>query len=142
MLRAPGSPPGLSQRRAQRSEAELTARAGSFPEIARLATIPGIGHIWGAVIGSEIGDRQRFDSADARVNYSGLVPSSYASGGVSIHGAITRQRPVWLRWALVTAANAVTRGKSPLGRRCGCCDDTNTPMSPQAAGAASIARCA
>jgi len=48
-----------------------------------------------------------------------------ASGEVSIHGAITRQGPVWLRWALVTAANAVTRSKSPLGRRCGSCDDAN-----------------
>jgi transposase len=126
----------------QSSEAELTALAGSFPEIARLATIPGIGHIWGAVIWSEIGDLQRFGSADALLNYSGLVPRSYDSGEVSIHGAITRPGPVWLRWALVTAANAVTRSQSALGRRYWQLRRRKHPNVAKAAVAASIARCA
>ena len=126
----------------QSSEKELTAAAASFPEIARLATIPGIGHILGAVIWSEVGDLKRFDSAEALVNYSGLVPSSYDSGEVSMHGAITRQGPVWLRWALVTAANAVTRSPSPLGRRYWQLRRRKHPHVAKAAVAASIARCA
>ena len=68
-----------------------------------------------AVIWSEIGDLRRFDSADALVNHTGLVPSLYNSGEVSITGPITRQGPAWLRWALITAANALTRSRSPLG---------------------------
>lgn len=99
------------------SEANLLAHAARFPEIARLATIPGIGHILATVIWSEIGDWKRFDSASALVNYTGLVTSLHESGEVSIHGPITHQGPEWLRWALVTGANALTRSKSPLGRR-------------------------
>jgi transposase len=99
------------------SEAELLAAAAAFPQVALLQTIPGVGHMLAAVIWSEIGDLTRFASADALLNYTGLVPSSYNSGEVCKQGPITRQGPVWLRWALVTAANALTRSKSPLGQR-------------------------
>jgi transposase len=125
------------------SEAELETAAAAFPEVALLRTIPGLGHMLAAVVWSEIGDLARFDSADALLNYTGLVPSSYDSGEVSIHGPITRQGPVWLRWALVTAANALTRSKSPLGqrywhlRRC-----HKLPNVAKTAVAGSVARCA
>jgi len=71
------------------SEAELAAAAAAFPEIAYLMTIPGLGHTLAAVVWSEIGDQERFDSADALANYTGLVPSGYESGEVSRHGPIT-----------------------------------------------------
>ena len=99
------------------SEASLVAYSKNFPEIARLRSIPGIGHILAAVIWSEIGELSRFAGADALVNYTGLAPSLYASGEVLVQGGITRQGPRWLRWALITAANAVTHSKSALGRR-------------------------
>ncbi len=124
------------------SEVELETAAAAFPEVALLRTIPGLGRILAAVVWSEIGDLARFDSADALLNYTGLVPSSYDSGEVSIHGPITRQGPVWLRWALVTAANALTRSKSPLGqrywhlRRC-----HKLPNVAKTAVAGSVARC-
>jgi transposase len=125
------------------SEAELLAADATFPQVALLQTIPGLGHMLAAVVWSEIGDLARFASADALLNYTGLVPSFYDSGEVSIHGPITRQGPVWLRWALVTAANAVTRSKSPLGqwyrrlRRC-----HKQPNVAKTAVAGSVARCA
>jgi transposase len=125
------------------SEVELETAAAAFPEVALLRTIPGLGHMLAAVVWSEIGDLARFDSADALLNYTGLVPSSYDSGEVSIHGPITRQGPAWLRWALVTAANALTRSKSPLGqrywhlRRC-----HKLPNVAKTAVAGSVARCA
>ena len=125
------------------SEAELLAAAAAFPQVALLQTIPGLGHMLAAVVWSEIGDLARFASADALLNYTGLVPSSYDSGEVSIHGPITRQGPAWLRWALVTAANALTRSKSPLGqrywhlRRC-----HKLPNVAKTAVAGSVARCA
>jgi transposase len=124
------------------SEAELLAAEVAFPEITRLTSIPGIGHILAAVIWSEIGDLKRFASADALVNYTGLVSSLYESGEVSIQGPITHQGPVWLRWALVTAANAVTHSKSPLGRRYWRLRRRGKhPNVAKAAVAASLARC-
>lgn len=99
------------------SEKSLVAASASFPQIAQMVTIPGVGRMLAAVIWSEIGDLDRFESADALVNYTGLAPSLYESGEVSRQGGITHQGPVWLRWALVTAANSVTRSRSPLGRR-------------------------
>ena len=51
------------------------------------------------------------------MNYTGLVPSLYESGEVTRRGSITRQGPVWLRWALVAAANVAVRGHNPLARR-------------------------
>lgn len=123
------------------SEASLIASSASFPQIARLETIPGLGHILAAVIWSEIGDLERFASADALVNYTGLAPSLYESGEVSVHGGITRQGPVWLRWALITAANAVTRSRGRLGRRYWRLRRRKMPNVAKTAVAGSIARC-
>jgi len=86
VLRAVLSPVRFSHRRAETSEAELEEAAVAFPQVALLRTIPGLGHVLAAVVWSEIGDLTRFDSADALLNYTGLVPSSYDSGEVSIHG--------------------------------------------------------
>lgn len=101
----------------EQSEERLIASSAAFPEIALLRTVPGIGHILGALIWSEIGDPARFDSAQALVNYTGLATSLYESGEVTHRGSITRQGPVWLRWALVAAANAAVKGRNPLGAR-------------------------
>jgi len=123
------------------AEASLLAYASRFPEVARLETLPGIGHILAAVIWSEIGDLNRFSSADALVNYTGLVPSLYESGEVSVSGPITRQGPRWLRWALITAANAVTLSKGPLGQRYHRLRRRKLPNVAKAALATSLARC-
>lgn len=124
------------------AEASLQAASADFPEIARLQTIPGIGHILAAVIWSEIGDLSRFESADALVNYTGLVSSLYESGEVSIHGGITRQGPVLLRWALLTAANAITRSRGCLARRYWRLRRRKKANVAKTAVAVSIARCA
>lgn len=124
------------------SEASLRAAAANFPQIAQLDTIPGIGHILAAVIWSEIGDVSRFASADALVNYTGLAPRLYESGEVSIHGGITRQGPVWLRWALLTAANSITRSRGPLSRRYWRLRRRKRPNVAKTAMAVSMARCA
>jgi transposase len=99
------------------SETGLAQCASHFPQIARLRTIPGLGHILAAVVWSELGDIRRFTSADALVNYTGLVGSLYESGETSIPGPITRQGPAWLRWALIIGANASVRGRSPFAQR-------------------------
>jgi transposase len=100
-----------------KAEEYLRAVEGQFPELARLRTIPGIGPILAPVIWSEIGRLERFRSARALVNYTGLVPSLYESGDVSIQGGITRQGSTWLRWALVAAANGAVTGVNDFARR-------------------------
>jgi transposase len=101
----------------EKAEESLRAVGGQYPEIARLRTIPGIGPILAPVIWSEIGRLERFRSARALVNYTGLVPSLYESGEVSIRGGITRQGSTWLRWALVAAANGAVLGVNEFARR-------------------------
>jgi len=100
-----------------KAEKHLRAVDGQFPELARLRTIPGIGPILAPLIWSEIGRLERFRSARALVNYTGLVPSLYESGEVSIRGGITHQGSVWLRWAFVAAANSALQGVNPFARR-------------------------
>jgi transposase len=101
----------------EKAEKCLWAMEEKFPELARLRTIPGIGLILAPVIWSEIGRLDRFRSCRALVNYTGLVPSLYESGDVSIQGGITHQGSTWLRWALVAAANAAVQGVNPFARR-------------------------
>ena len=130
----------LQEERAQ-SEASLIACSAAFPEIDRLRTLPGIGHILGALIWSEIGDLKRFASADALVNYAGLAPSLYESGEVTHRGSITRQGPVWLRWALVGAANAAVKGRNPFAERYRALRKRKPPLVAKVAVARTIASC-
>ena len=51
------------------------------------------------------------------MNYTGLTPSLYESGEVTIRGGITHQGSAWLRWALVAAANSAGQGVNPFARR-------------------------
>jgi transposase len=99
------------------SEGYLRAVDAEFPELRRLRTIPGIGAILAPVIWSEMGRLERFASADAFVNYTGLVPRLYESGEVSIRGGITHQGSAWLRWALVAAAQGAVLGTNAFARR-------------------------
>lgn len=130
----------LEEERAS-SDSSLIAYSANFPEIARLRSLPGIGRILGALIWSEIGDLKRFASADALVNYTGLVPSLWESGEVTQHGSITRQGPVWLRWALVAAANGAVRGQNPMAQRYRSLRRRKPVLVAKVAVARSLARC-
>lgn len=126
----------------KKAEGYLRAVDGQFPELARLRTIPGIGEILAPVIWSEIGRLERFRSADALVNYTGLIPSLYESGEVSIRGGITHQGSAWLRWGLVQAANGVIQGDNPFARRYRRLRRRKTANVAKTAVARSLARCA
>jgi len=123
------------------SEKYLQAVDGQFPELTLLRTIPGIGPILSAVIWSEIGTIQRFRSAKALANNTGLVSSFYDSGDVKVSGPITRQGSRWLRWALVTAANVVIQYRNPFARRYHRLRRGKKPNVAKAAIAHSLARC-
>lgn len=125
----------------EKAEGYLRAVEGQFPELRQLRTLPGIGEILAPVIWSEIGKLERFRSAEALVNYTGLVPSLYESGEVSIRGGITHQGSAWLRWALVQAANGVIQGENPFARRYRRLRRRKTANVAKTAIARSLARC-
>ena len=71
--------------------------------VRRLMTIPGIGRTFALLLLSEIDDIGRFISPKKLHAYAGLVPSTYASGGRTFHGRITKSGNKYLRWAMVEA---------------------------------------
>lgn len=73
------------------------------PRVQLLESIPGIGRSFALLIVSEIDDIRRFASPKKLHAYAGLVPSTYASGGRTFHGRITKAGNKYLRWALVEA---------------------------------------
>lgn len=97
-----------------------------------ILTIPGIGHVLGARIVSEIGDVRRFGNASAIVGYAGINPSISRSGKFSSsENRIAKQGSSYLGRALYLAATtkygprprfAITTTRSgwtasPAGRR-------------------------
>jgi transposase len=79
-----------------------------------LTTMPGISVQLAAVIRYETGDVERFHSADAYINYIGLVPGKEESAGHSRNIGITKEGSGWLRWAFVEAAWSASRQKGRL----------------------------
>jgi transposase len=129
------------QEEVETSESALAQSTKSIPEIARLRSIPGLGRILAAVVWSEIGELKRFASPSALVNYTGLVPSLYESGEVSVPGPIPRQGSTWLRWALITGVNAALRGRSPFAQRYRQLKQRKPANVAKTAVARSLARC-
>jgi len=73
-------------------------------DVKLLMTVPGVGYYTALLVKSETGHINRFSDGEKLCSYSGLVPSTYASGGVVTHGNITEEGSRWLRWVMVEAA--------------------------------------
>lgn len=76
----------------------------------QISTIPGMGLNMGAMILAEIGDFSRFDLPDKILAYSGLSPSTYQSGQLSMNGAYShmeKRGSRYLRYALYNATKYV-----------------------------------
>jgi transposase len=73
-----------------------------------LLSLPGIGKTFGALIALEIDTIDRFPSAPKLCAYSGLVSSTYSSGGKTTHGHIIPANR-HLRYAFVEAAWTAVR---------------------------------
>ena len=103
----------LLYQRLQEQIEPLTKRVQSLAKqnhIAQLLmTIPGIGPITAMFIVAEVDDISRFASYRHLASYAGLVPSLDASAGKQRKGRITKQGSVYLRTALVEAAQAAAR---------------------------------
>jgi len=85
-------------------------------DIRLLMSIPGVGYYTALLVKAEIGEVSRFPFKERMASYSGLVPSTKSSGGVTRHGRITREGSRWLRWALVEAALVHLRYDTPVTR--------------------------
>ncbi len=73
-----------------------------------ILSIPGIGYRMGALIVAEIGDIERFSSADKLLAFAGMVPSVYQSGQfTSTHAHMEKRGSKYLRYALFNATKHV-----------------------------------
>ena len=84
---------------------ELEGLARNDENVKLLMSIPGIGYYSALLVMSEIGDIGRFPFGEKLCSYAGLVPSTYASGGVVRHGGITKEGSRWLRWIMIECAS-------------------------------------
>ncbi len=96
----------------------LSAQTGEFeqrleelvevtPEMQWLMTLPGVGVILAATIALEIGEVERFPSADRLASYAGTTPRVHASGDRVRYGRTRPDVNRYLKWAFAEAANAV-----------------------------------
>ena len=68
-----------------------------------LRTVPGIGWVLAYTIAAEIGDISRFATPTKLTGYTGLCPRVYQSGQSDRRGALAKNGPRYLRWALIEA---------------------------------------
>ena len=73
-----------------------------------ILSIPGISYRMGAMIIAEIGDFNRFDSADKLLAYAGMSPSTYQSGQLDgNHSHMEKRGSRYLRYALYNSTKYV-----------------------------------
>ena len=76
-------------------------------ELALVMSLPGVGFILGVVILLEVGDIERFASAEHLASYSGTTPRVHASGGKVRYGQVRNDVNRYLKWAFAEAANVI-----------------------------------
>jgi len=72
-----------------------------------LMSLPGIGVILAATIALEIGDIERFASAERLASYAGTTPRVHSSGDKTRYGPLRTDVSQYLKWAFVEAGNSV-----------------------------------
>ena len=81
-----------------------------------ILTIPGISYRMGAMIIAEIGDFNRFDSADKILAYAGMSPSTHQSGQLdNCHSHMEKRGSRYLRYALYNATKYVCHWDKSFG---------------------------
>jgi transposase len=101
---------------------KISATEGLIAEVAQedeavgwLRSLPGIGEFFSVLIRHEVGEMERFPSAKKFASYTGLVPSTYASGKRITHGRLTKEgNNKWLRWAFIEAVSPAIRSSPYL----------------------------
>jgi transposase len=82
-------------------------RLAADPGYLAVQTIPGIGPVLGAVMVAEIGDVDRFTTADKLTCWAGLTPLHRESDTKVRRGRITKQGSRLVRWAAVESVKAL-----------------------------------
>lgn len=81
-----------------------------------ILSIPGISYRMGAMIIAEIGDFNRFDSADKILAYAGMSPSTYQSGQLNnCYAHMEKRGSRYLRYALYNATKYVCHWDESFG---------------------------
>jgi transposase len=66
-----------------------------------------VGDILAIVIALEIGDVERFGSAEHLASYAGTVPRVSSSGGKTHYGRVRQDVNHYLKWAYIEAASCI-----------------------------------
>lgn len=104
------------QERIVATDSFIAKLAAEDPAVSWLASLPGIGEFFSVLIRYEVDEIGRIREAKKFASYTGLVPSTYASGERMVHGRLTKQGNKWLRWAFIEAVSPAIR-RSPYLRR-------------------------
>jgi transposase len=107
---------GMLTERIAATEGLIKELAAGDAAVEWLASLPGIGAFFSVLIRYEVDDITRFHAAKKFASYTGLVPSTYASGSRMVHGRLTKQGNKYLRWAFIEAVTPAIRW-SPFCRR-------------------------
>lgn len=83
--------------------------AAGVKDIRLLMTIPSVDYYNALLVKAKIGDINRFRSGNQLTSHTGLVLSTYSSGGVTRHGRITQEGSRWLQWAMVEVVHSHLR---------------------------------
>src|SRR5262249_6455917 len=94
-------------------ERELERLGADHPYVPLLKTCPGVGWVLAYTIAAEIGDIGRFASPRNLVGYTGLCPRVDQSADRDRRGALRKNGPTQLRWALIEAAHVAGRCYPP-----------------------------
>ncbi len=100
---------------------KIRATEGLIAELAEadeavgwLRSLPGVGEFFSVLIRHEVGQMERFPTAKKFASYTGLIPSTYASGKRIAHGRLTKEGNKWLRWAFIEAVSPAIRSSPYL----------------------------
>ncbi len=96
------------RKQARETEKQVREAMKGNPMLPTLRSLPGVGPIMSALIALEIDTIDRFYSSGKLAAYCGLVPSTYSSGGRTVHGRMIPRANRHLRYAFIESAwNAI-----------------------------------
>lgn len=87
------------------------------PMMQLIKSLPGVGDVLAIVIALEIGDVERFGSAEHLASYSGTVPRVSSSGGKTHYGRVRQDVNHYLKWAYVEAASCIALQQNQMTGR-------------------------